>query len=49
MNSNLPNEIKPPKQANELPKLDGYSDQLVNQLNHFKTIADLCEFFNYLS
>ena len=34
--------------SNELPKSDKHSDKVINQLNHCKTIADLCEFFHYL-
>ena len=49
LNSKLSNEIKPRKQANELPKLDEHSDKLISQLNHCKTVADLCESFDYLS
>ena len=49
MNSKLSDEIKPCKQANEIPKSDKHSDKLINQLNHCKTIADLCESFDYLS
>ena len=49
MNSKLLNEIKPRKQANELPKSDEHSDKLINQLNHCKTIANLCKPFNYRS
>ena len=49
MNSKLSGEIKPRKQANELPKSDKHSDKLINQLNHCKIIADLCESFDYLS
>ena len=49
LNSKLFEKIKPRKQANELPKSDEHSDKLINQLNHCKTIADLCESFDYLS
>ena len=49
LNSKLSNEIKPRKQANKLPKSDEHSDTLINQLNHCKTIAELCESFHYLS
>ena len=49
LNSNLPNEIKSCKQANELPKSDKHPDKLINQLNHCKTIADSCKSFHYLS
>ena len=49
MNSKLSGEIKPRKQANEILKSDKHSDKLINQLNHCKTIADLCESFDYLS
>ena len=49
LNSKLSEKIKPRKQANELPKSDEHSDKLINQLNHCKTKADLCESFNYLS
>ena len=49
LNSKLSNEIKPRKQANELPKSDEHSDKLISQLNHCKTIADLCKSFDYLS
>ena len=49
LNSKLSEKIKPRKQANELPKSDEHSDKLINQLNHCKTIADLCESFDYFS
>ena len=49
LNSKLSEKIKPRKQANELPKSDEHSDKLINQLNHCKTKADLCESFDYLS
>ena len=49
LNSKLSEKIKPRKQANELPKSDEHSDKLINQLNHCKTIGDLCESFDYLS
>ena len=49
LNSKLSEKIKPWKEANEPPKSDKHSDKLINQLNHCKTIADLCESFNYLS
>ena len=46
LNSKLPDEIKPQKQANELPKSDKHSDNLINQLDHCKTKADICQSFN---
>ena len=49
LNSKLSKKIKPRKQANEVPKSDEHSNKLINQLNHCKTIADLCESFDYLS
>ena len=49
LNSKLPHEMKHRKLANELPKPDKHSDKLINQLNHCKTIADLCESFHYFS
>ena len=49
LNSKLSEKIKPPKQANDLPQSDKHSDKLIDQLNHCKTIADLCEFLDYLS
>ena len=49
LNSKLFEKIKPRKQANELPKSDEHSDKLINQLNHCKTMADLCESFDYYS
>ena len=49
MNSKLSKKIKPRKPANDLLKSDEVSDKLINQLNHFKTIADLCESFDHLS
>ena len=49
LNSKLSEKIKPRKQTNGLPKSGEHSDKLINQLNHCKTIADLCESFHYLS
>ena len=49
LNSKLSKKIKPRKQANEVPKSDEHSNKLINQLNHCKTIADLCKSFDYLS
>ena len=48
LNSKLSEKIKP-RQPNELLKSDELSDKLINQLNHCKIIADLCESFDYLS
>ena len=49
LNSKLSKKIKPRKHANEVPKSDEHSDKLIYHLNHCKTIADLCESFDYLS
>ena len=49
LNSKLSEKIKPRKQGNELPKSDEHSDKFINQLNNCKSIADLYEFFDYLS
>ena len=49
LNPKLPDEIKPRKQANKPPKLGEHFNWLINQLNHCKTIPDLCESFNHLS
>ena len=49
LNSKLSEKIKPRKLVNKLLKSDELSDKLINQLNHCKTIADLCESFDYLS
>ena len=49
LNSKLSKKITPRKQANELPKSDEHSDKLIYRLSHCKTIADLCESFDYLS
>ena len=49
LNSKFSEKIKLRKRANELPNSDEHSDKLINQLNHCKTIADLCEFCYYLS
>ena len=49
LNSKLPKKIKSRKQANEVPKSDEHFNKPINQLNHCKTIADLCESFDYLS
>ena len=48
-NPKLFDEINSHKQANELPKSEEHFNKLINQLNQCKTIADLCESFNYLS
>ena len=48
LNSKLSEKVKP-RQPNELLKSDELSDKLINQLNHCKIIADLCESFDYLS
>ena len=47
MNSKLSKKIKP-LQPNEPLKSDELSDKLINQCNHCKIIADLCESFDYL-
>ena len=49
LNPKLFDEINSHKQANELPKSEEHFNKLINQLNQCKTIADLCESFNYLS
>ena len=49
LNYKLSEKIKPRKQANELPESDEYSHKPINQLNQCKTIADLCESFDYVS
>ena len=49
LNSKLSKNIKPHKQAHEFPKSGEHSDKLINQLNHCKTTADLCESLDYLS
>ena len=41
LNSKFPDEMKPRKHANGLPKSSENSDKRNNQLNHCKTIADL--------
>ena len=46
LNSKAPKLLK---QANDFSKSDEHSDKKpINQLNHFKTVVDLCKYFNYL-
>ena len=49
LNSKLSEKINPRKQANELTKSGEHSDQLINQLNNCKIIADLRKSLDYLS